>query len=173
VQCGPRCFIPVSRFYARRGAQLVWTPVKCASERCPREDTIGYGSHPPRQNQATPGSLPDLWRRRSHGALQNPHRRSRRPLNRKRPRDPRVPARSTQLGLVQAPTWSIELLAAPFAGAGWRRRTRPSHRRNNVWNWPTREVAAPRGAKGFDYYSLTGRRRAEPAALEPHRCRPG
>lgn len=31
------------------------------------------------------------------------------------------------------------------------------HCRNNVGNWPTREVAAPRGAKGFDYYSLKDR----------------
>ena len=31
------------------------------------------------------------------------------------------------------------------------------HCRNNVGNWPTREVSAPRGAKGFDYYSLKDR----------------
>jgi hypothetical protein len=31
------------------------------------------------------------------------------------------------------------------------------HCRNNVGNWPTREVDAPRGAKGFDYYSLKDR----------------
>jgi hypothetical protein len=31
------------------------------------------------------------------------------------------------------------------------------HCRNNVGNWPTREVAAPRGARGFDYYSLKDR----------------
>jgi hypothetical protein len=37
------------------------------------------------------------------------------------------------------------------------------HRRNNVGNWPTREVAAPRGAKGFDYYSLKDRAMAEAA----------
>jgi hypothetical protein len=35
--------------------------------------------------------------------------------------------------------------------------------RNNVGNWPTREVAAPRGAKGFDYYSLKDRAMAETA----------
>ncbi len=37
------------------------------------------------------------------------------------------------------------------------------HCRNNVGNWPTREVAAPRGAKGFDYYSLKDRAMAEKA----------
>ncbi|OFW25583.1 MAG: hypothetical protein A3H97_03105 [Acidobacteria bacterium RIFCSPLOWO2_02_FULL_65_29] len=37
------------------------------------------------------------------------------------------------------------------------------HCRNNVGNWPTREVAAPRGAKGFDYYSLKDRAMAETA----------
>lgn len=37
------------------------------------------------------------------------------------------------------------------------------HCRNNVGNWPTREVAAPRGAKGFDYYSLKDRAMAEAA----------
>jgi len=26
--------------------------------------------------------------------------------------------------------------------------------RSNVGNWPTREIPAPRGAKGFDYYSV-------------------
>jgi hypothetical protein len=36
------------------------------------------------------------------------------------------------------------------------------HCRNNVGNWPTREVA-PRGAKGFDYYSLKDREMAEAA----------
>ena len=35
--------------------------------------------------------------------------------------------------------------------------------RNNVGNRPTREVAAPRGAKGFDYYSLKDRAMAETA----------
>ena len=29
-----------------------------------------------------------------------------------------------------------------------------SHCRNNVGHWPTRQVSAPRGARGFDYYSL-------------------
>jgi hypothetical protein len=29
-----------------------------------------------------------------------------------------------------------------------------NHCRNNVGNWSTREVAAPRGARGFDYYSV-------------------
>ena len=37
------------------------------------------------------------------------------------------------------------------------------HCRNNVGHWPTREVAAPRGAKGFDYYSLKDRAMAETA----------
>jgi hypothetical protein len=37
------------------------------------------------------------------------------------------------------------------------------HCRNNVGNWRTREVAAPRGAKGFDYYSLKDRAMAETA----------
>jgi adenine-specific DNA-methyltransferase len=37
------------------------------------------------------------------------------------------------------------------------------HCRNNIGNWPTREVAAPRGAKGFDYYSLKDRVMAETA----------
>jgi hypothetical protein len=37
------------------------------------------------------------------------------------------------------------------------------HCRNNVGNWPTCEVAAPRGAKGFDYYSLKDRAMAETA----------
>ena len=35
--------------------------------------------------------------------------------------------------------------------------------RNNVGNWPRREVAAPSGAKGFDYYSLKDRAMAEAA----------
>ena len=37
------------------------------------------------------------------------------------------------------------------------------HGRNNVGNWPMREVDAPRGAKGFDYYSLKDRAMAEAA----------
>jgi adenine-specific DNA-methyltransferase len=37
------------------------------------------------------------------------------------------------------------------------------HCRNNVGDWPTREVAAPRGAKGFDYYSLKDRGMADSA----------
>ena len=37
------------------------------------------------------------------------------------------------------------------------------HCRNNVGNWPTREVAAPRGAKSFDYYSLKDREMAKAA----------
>ena len=37
------------------------------------------------------------------------------------------------------------------------------HCRNNVGNWPTRHVEAPRGAKGFDYYSLKDRAMAEAA----------
>jgi hypothetical protein len=37
------------------------------------------------------------------------------------------------------------------------------HCRNNVGNWPTREVVAPRGARGFDYYSLKDRAMAEAA----------
>ena len=37
------------------------------------------------------------------------------------------------------------------------------HCRNTVGNWPTREVAAPRGARGFDYYSLKDRAMAETA----------
>jgi hypothetical protein len=37
------------------------------------------------------------------------------------------------------------------------------HCRNNVGNWPTREVAAPRGARGFDYYSLKDRAMADAA----------
>ena len=31
------------------------------------------------------------------------------------------------------------------------------HCRNNVGNWPTREIDAPRGVRGFDYYSLKDR----------------
>lgn len=37
------------------------------------------------------------------------------------------------------------------------------HCRNNLGNWPTRQVAAPRGAKGFDYYSLKDHAMAEAA----------
>jgi hypothetical protein len=37
------------------------------------------------------------------------------------------------------------------------------HCRNNVGNWPTREIAAPRGDRGFDYYSLKDRAMAETA----------
>ena len=37
------------------------------------------------------------------------------------------------------------------------------HCRNNVGNWPKREVAAPPGARGFDYYSLKDRAMAETA----------
>lgn len=37
------------------------------------------------------------------------------------------------------------------------------HCRNNVGSWPTRHVEAPRGAKGFDYYSLKDRAMAEAA----------
>lgn len=37
------------------------------------------------------------------------------------------------------------------------------HCRNNIGNWPTRQLVAPRGAKGFDYYSLKDRAMAEAA----------
>ncbi len=37
------------------------------------------------------------------------------------------------------------------------------HCRNNIGNWPTRQVVAPRGAKGFDYYSVKDRAMAEGA----------
>jgi hypothetical protein len=37
------------------------------------------------------------------------------------------------------------------------------HCRNNVGNWPTREIDAPRGTRGFDYYSLKDRAMAEAA----------
>ena len=37
------------------------------------------------------------------------------------------------------------------------------HCRNNIGNWPTRQVTAPRDAKGFDYYSLKDRAMAEAA----------
>lgn len=35
--------------------------------------------------------------------------------------------------------------------------------RNNVGQWPTRQVQAPRGARGFDYYSVKDRAMAEVA----------
>jgi hypothetical protein len=38
-----------------------------------------------------------------------------------------------------------------------------AHCRNHVGNWPTREIDAPRGARGFDYYSLKDRAMAEAA----------
>ncbi|MBI2683476.1 MAG: hypothetical protein HYX26_09735 [Acidobacteriales bacterium] len=31
------------------------------------------------------------------------------------------------------------------------------HCRNNVGNWPTRQLVAPRGSKGFEYYSIKDR----------------
>jgi len=37
------------------------------------------------------------------------------------------------------------------------------HCRNNIGNWPTRQLVAPRGAKGFDYYSVKDRAMAEAA----------
>jgi hypothetical protein len=37
------------------------------------------------------------------------------------------------------------------------------HCRNNIGNWPTRQLAAPRGAKGFDYYSVKDRAMADAA----------
>lgn len=37
------------------------------------------------------------------------------------------------------------------------------HCRNNVRNWPTRQLEAPRGAKGFDYYSVKDRAMADAA----------
>jgi hypothetical protein len=37
------------------------------------------------------------------------------------------------------------------------------HSRNNLGNWPTRQLVAPRGAKGFDYYSVKDRAMAEAA----------
>jgi len=39
-----------------------------------------------------------------------------------------------------------------------------NHCRNNIGNWPTRQLVAPRGAKGFDYYSVKDRAMAEAAA---------
>jgi hypothetical protein len=38
------------------------------------------------------------------------------------------------------------------------------HCRNNVGRWQTREVAAPQGARGFDFYSAKDRVMAEAAA---------
>jgi len=35
--------------------------------------------------------------------------------------------------------------------------------RNNIGNWPTHQVAAPRGARGFDYYSAKDRAMADAA----------
>lgn len=37
------------------------------------------------------------------------------------------------------------------------------HCRNNIGNWPIHELVAPRGAKGFDYYSVKDRAMAEAA----------
>lgn len=37
------------------------------------------------------------------------------------------------------------------------------HCRNNVGLWPTREVAAPKGVRGFDFYSLKDRVMADAA----------
>jgi hypothetical protein len=37
------------------------------------------------------------------------------------------------------------------------------HCRNNIGNWPTRQLVAPRGAKGFDYYSIKDRAMADAA----------
>jgi hypothetical protein len=37
------------------------------------------------------------------------------------------------------------------------------HCRNNIGNWPTRQLIAPRGAKGFDYYSVKDRAMADAA----------
>jgi len=37
------------------------------------------------------------------------------------------------------------------------------HCRNNVGNWPTREVAAPKGARGFEFYSVKDRLMADVA----------
>lgn len=38
-----------------------------------------------------------------------------------------------------------------------------NHCRNNLGNWPMRQVAAPHGAKGFEYYSLKDEQMAEAA----------
>ncbi|PYR07987.1 MAG: putative addiction module antidote protein, partial [Acidobacteria bacterium] len=37
------------------------------------------------------------------------------------------------------------------------------HCRNNIGNWPTRQLVAPHGAKGFDYYSVKDRAMADGA----------
>jgi hypothetical protein len=37
------------------------------------------------------------------------------------------------------------------------------HCRNNIGHWPTREVAAPKGARGFDFYSIKDRAMASAA----------
>ena len=37
------------------------------------------------------------------------------------------------------------------------------HCRNNIGNWPTRQVVAPRGAKGFEYYSIKDRAMSDAA----------
>ncbi len=37
------------------------------------------------------------------------------------------------------------------------------HCRNNIGHWPTREVAAPKGARGFDFYSTKDRAMADTA----------
>jgi hypothetical protein len=37
------------------------------------------------------------------------------------------------------------------------------HCRNNVGHWPTREVPAPKGARGFDFYSTKDRVMADTA----------
>lgn len=38
-----------------------------------------------------------------------------------------------------------------------------NHCRNNLGHWPTREVVAPPGARGFDYFSVKDRAMAEAA----------
>ena len=38
-----------------------------------------------------------------------------------------------------------------------------NHCRNNVGNWPTHQVSAPQGARGFDYYSEKDRAMADAA----------
>jgi hypothetical protein len=38
-----------------------------------------------------------------------------------------------------------------------------AHCRNNVGNWPTHEVPAPKGARGFDFYSAKDRVMADTA----------
>ena len=37
------------------------------------------------------------------------------------------------------------------------------HCRNNLGHWPTRQIPAPHGARGFDYYSLKDRAMADAA----------